>query len=146
MSLEHDNEALTRCWYEEVWNQKRPERIAELLASDVIAHGLGPNAADLHGPEAFRQTYETFTGAFPDLKITIEQCVAKGDMVVVLLRCEATHGGDHLGVPATGKPVTFPVMSMARYREGKIVEGWNVLDLLTAFHQMGMAPTGEKRP
>jgi steroid delta-isomerase-like uncharacterized protein len=138
MSIEHDNEALTRCWYEEVWNQRRPERIVELVASDVIAHGMGPNAADLHGPEAFRQAYDTFIGAFPDLRITIEQCVASGEMVAVLLRCEATHDGDHLGIVATGKRVTFPVMSMAQYRDGKIVEGWNVLDLLTAFQQMGV--------
>lgn len=139
MSMESENEALTRRWYEEVWNQKRPERIAELLAPEVIAHGMGPNAAALRGPAAFRQAYDTFTGAFPDLHVTIEKCLAAGDTVAVVLHCEATHGGDHLGIPATGKRVTFPVMAMARYRDGKIVEGWNVLDLLTAFQQIGAA-------
>ena len=139
MSLESENERLMRAWFEEVWNQKRPERIAEFMAADSIAHGMGPNAAALRGPEAFRQAYDTFVGAFPDLHVTIEQLVATTDRVVVLLRCEATHGGDHLGMPATGKRVTFPVMTMARYQEGRIVEGWNVLDLLTAFQQIGAA-------
>jgi steroid delta-isomerase-like uncharacterized protein len=138
MSKESENEALIRTWFEEVWNQKRPERIPELMSADSIAHGMGPDAASLRGPEAFRQAYDTFSGAFPDLHVTIEQCLATTDTVVVLLRCEATHAGDHLGFPATGKRVTFPVMTMARFHDGKIVEGWNVLDLLTAFRQMGV--------
>lgn len=137
MSQQTENEALLRLWFEEVWNQKRPERIAELAAPDVVAHGLGPNGADVHGPEAFRQVYETFVGAFPDVHVTIEQCVAHEDKVAVLLTCDATHGGDQLGIPATGKRVSFPAMTIARYRDGKIVEGWNVLDLLTAFRQVG---------
>ncbi|MCW3098761.1 MAG: hypothetical protein JWL77_4379 [Chthonomonadaceae bacterium] len=138
MSKESEIEALMRTWFEEVWNQKRPERIPELMSADSIAHGMGPDAASLRGPEAFRQAYDTFTGAFPDLHITIEQFFATTDMVAVLLRCEATHAGDHLGVPASGKRVTFSVMTMARYCDGKIVEGWNVLDLLTAFRQIGV--------
>lgn len=140
MSLEKENVALIHRWYEEVWNQKRPERIVELMDPHVVAHGMGPGAAPLQGPEAFRQVYDLFTAAFPDLKVTIEQCVANGDMVVVLLRCEATHGGDLLGVAATGKRVDFPVMSMARYKHGKLIEGWNVLDLLTAFQQIEAMP------
>jgi len=138
MSIEHENEALIRRWFEEVWNQKRPEQITEMMSEDVVAHGMGADAAPIYGTDAFRQSFDLFTGAFPDLQITIEQCMAAGDRVVVLLRCEATHGGDNLGVPATGKRVTFPVMSMTRCHKGKIVEGWNVLDLMTAFRQMGV--------
>ena len=37
-------------------------------------------------------------------------------------------------------------MTMARYQDGKIVEGWNVLDLLAALRQMGAAPVGEALP
>lgn len=131
MSTERENEALLRRWFEEVWNQKRPERIAELASPNVVVHGLGPNGTDLHGVGAFRQAYDVFSGAFPDLHVTVEQSVVSGDTVVFLLRCEATHSGNHLGVPATGKRASFPVMTMARYRDGLIVEGWNVLDLQT---------------
>ena|SRR5579871_2116667 len=146
MSTAQENEALLRLWFEEVWNQKRPERIAELAAPDVIVHGLGPNGTDLHGPGAFLQVFDLFTGAFPDVKITVEQSVGCGDMAVVLLRCEGTHGGDHLGVPATGKKVSFAAMTMARYRDGLIAEGWNVLDLLSAMRQIGALQTAEAMP
>jgi len=146
VSIERENEALLRCWFEEIWNQKRPERIAELAAPDVIAHGMGPNGTDLRGTGAFRQAFDLFTGAFPDLHIAVERSVASGDTVAILLTCEATHGGDHLGIPATGKRVKFPVMTMARYRDGRIVEGWNVIDLLAALRQIGAVPAGDALP
>src|SRR5215472_15727195 len=110
MSTVRENEAHLRTWFEEVWNKKQPELIPQFFEPNSIAHGMGPNGTDLYGPEVFRQAYDLYTGAFPDLKITVERSVASGDMVVFLLRCEATHGGHHLGVPATGKRVTFPVM------------------------------------
>lgn len=146
MTIEHKNEALLRRWFEEIWNQKCPERIAELAAPDMVAHGMGPNGTDLHGPAAFEQVYALFMGAFPDLHVTVEQSVASGDMVVFLLRCEATHQGGQLGVPASGKRVAFPVMTTARYREGKIIEGWNVLDLLAALRQAEATPLGQTLP
>jgi steroid delta-isomerase-like uncharacterized protein len=146
VSIERTNEALLRRWFEEIWNRKQPELIAEFMDPDSVAHGMGPNGGDLHGPEAFRQVYEIFTGAFPDLHVTVLQSVAAGDKVALLLSCEATHAGDHLGVPATGKRVQFHVMTLARYREGKIVEGWNVIDLLAALRQIGAAPVGDALP
>lgn len=146
MSTERENEAHLSYWFEEVWNKKQPHLINQMFAPDSIAHGMGPNGTDLIGPAAFRQAYDLFTGAFPDLKVTVERSLACGDTVVFLLRCEATHGGDHLGIAATGKRVTFPVMTLARFQDGKIVEGWNVIDLLAALRQIGATPAAETLP
>lgn len=137
---EQENEALIRRWVEEVWNQKRPEVIEELCAPDVRAHGMGPNGTVLQGPGAFRGAYDAFTEAFPDVQIAIDQLVAGGDLVSCHLTCRGTHKGHSLGVPPSGRSVTFPVMTMARIREGRIIEGWNVLDLLTVMQQVEAVP------
>jgi steroid delta-isomerase-like uncharacterized protein len=137
---EEENKALIRRWLQEVWNEKKPEVIDELLTPDVKAHGMGPNGTVLTGPAAFRSAYDALTGAFPDVEVTVELMIASGDTVATYLTARATHGGDHLGVPATGAKVTFPVMSMARIVDGKIVEGWNVLDLLTVLQQVQAVP------
>jgi|SRR5579871_4153464 len=146
MSTERENEAIFRYWFEEVWNKKQREKITELFAPEGVAHGMGPNGTALYGPAAFLQAYDLFTGAFPDIQVIVERTVASGDIVAGLLRCEATHGGDHLGIPATGKRVQFPVMTMARYHDGKIVEGWNVIDLMAALRQIGAMPVGDTLP
>jgi steroid delta-isomerase-like uncharacterized protein len=146
MSTEQDPEVLMRQWFEEIWNKKQPELIPEMLGADAVAHGMGPNGTDLYGPEAFTQAYHVFVGAFPDLHITVEQAIKTADRVALLLTCEGTHAGDHLGVPGTGKRVKFSVMTMGRYQDGKIVEGWNVIDLLSALRQSGSLSAGDALP
>jgi predicted ester cyclase len=45
--------------------------------------------------------------------------------------------GRPLGGDATGRPVDFYGMVIARVRDGKMVEGWNVFDFLTMYQQIG---------
>jgi steroid delta-isomerase-like uncharacterized protein len=135
-----DREYLVRRWFEEVWNQKRVDSIDGLLADDSIAHGMGPGGADLYGRDAFKTAHATFLGALPDLRITLDQVLVDGDMVAARFTCRATHRGDHLGVAATGQPVQFTGMTMARIRDGRIAEGWNNIDLLSMLQQIGAAP------
>lgn len=133
---EKSNETLVRRWFEDVWNQKRPEVIDELLSPDCIARGMGPNGTDLHGPEGFKSAHTLFAGAFPDLHITLDEVVAARDLVATHFTCRATHSGDNMGVPATGRPVVFSGMTMARIQNGRVVEGWNVIDLLSVMQQI----------
>jgi steroid delta-isomerase-like uncharacterized protein len=131
-----DNEALTRRWFEEVWNKGRAEVIDELMAEDGIAYGLGSGEDNLRGPAGFKTFYSRFKGAFPDIKITVEDIVSAGDKVAVRFTCRATHAGDHLGVKATNRPVQFEAMSFVRWRNGQIVEGWNSVDMLGMLQQI----------
>jgi steroid delta-isomerase-like uncharacterized protein len=132
-----ENEQLVRRWFEEVWNKGRLEAIDELLAKDVIAHGLGPGGSDLQGREGFKTFYTRFKGAFPDIQITVEDVIAEGDRAAARYSGRATHSGDHLGIAATQRPVTFTGMSFVRCRRGQIAEGWNNFDLLGMLHQVG---------
>jgi predicted ester cyclase len=43
-----------------------------------------------------------------------------------------------LGFKATNKPVRFSGMTIARFQNGKLVEGWNVFDQLSMFQQLGI--------
>jgi steroid delta-isomerase-like uncharacterized protein len=133
-----ENEALTRRWFEEVWNQGKAEAIDEMFAPEVVAHGLGDNGGDLHGVEPFKRFQAIFKGAFPDLRIDIEDILSQDDRVAVRYACSGTHSGDHLGIPATGKTVRFTGMTFARWKDGRIVEGWNNVDLAKAFLELGI--------
>ena len=52
----------------------------------------------------------------------------------------ATHQGEFMGVPATGKQVTFTGISIMRCANGKNVEAWNQMDLLGLMQQLGAIP------
>lgn len=134
-----DNEALTRRWFEEVWNRGRAEAIDELFASDGIAHGLGDSK--LVGPEGFKPFHQQFMGAFPDIRVTIDDMISQGDIVAVRFSIRGTHRGDHLGVAATHRPVTVTAMSFVRWRNGQIVDGWNSVDMLGMLQQIDAIQT-----
>lgn len=136
MSTE-ENVAVVLDWVERVWNQKEPGAIAQFLTDETLAHGMGPNGTALVGVAPFEQAHALFCDAFPDVHLTVGPIVAEGDKVAAFLVCKATHKGDALGVPASGQPVVFNAMTIARIENGKVVEGWNVLDLLSVFRQIG---------
>jgi predicted ester cyclase len=137
-----ENEALTRRWFEEVWNKQRPEAIDEMMAPEGIAYGLG--GANLVGPEAFKGFHNTFLGAFPDIRITVDDIISQGDKVAVRFSVRGTHRGDHLGVVATNRPVEFSAMSFVRWRSGQIVEGWNSVDMHGMLQQIDAVQTKAK--
>jgi steroid delta-isomerase-like uncharacterized protein len=130
-----ENKALVVRWFEEVWNKGRSDAIDEMFAADGVAHGLGE---DLHGPDAFKTFHAAFRQAFPDVRVQVEDVIAEGDRVAYRLIASGTHRGDGLGFAATGRPASFVVMGSARIANGRIVEGWNVIDQLGMLTQLGV--------
>jgi steroid delta-isomerase-like uncharacterized protein len=116
------NAALSRRWFEEVWNQRRTATIEELLAPESVGH---LETGDVHGVEAFKRVHAEFLTAFPDLRLHVEAVVADGDDVVVRWRATGRHAGEAFGVSATQQTVSFRGMTWMRYRDGKLVEGWD---------------------
>ncbi len=121
-----DNKAQSLRWFEQVWNQRNADTIFAMLGPDAVGH---LEHGDLVGPEAFAQVHQAILAAFPDLHVTVEGAVAEGDDVVVHWSATATHRGEFFGVAPTGKQVRFRGMTWHRYREGRLVEGWDSWNL-----------------
>jgi steroid delta-isomerase-like uncharacterized protein len=130
-----ENKALARRFFEEVWNQQKPEVIDEIFAPTVLFNGR-PVARD-----TLKQMVAGRRAAFPDIHVTVEDQVAEGDKVSTRRTWQATHQGPYRGVPATGKRVTWSQISIVRFVDGKVVEDWAVADELSILEQLGqLAP------
>jgi steroid delta-isomerase-like uncharacterized protein len=125
IAMPHDNKQHTRDWFDQVWNQRRGDVIAQMVTPDVVVHGLGD---DRIGADAFREFHRTFLGAFPDLTVEVNEVIGDGDVTAARFTVRGTHQGDHLGFNATGKPLLTTGMAWVRWRDGRIVEGWNEFD------------------
>ncbi|MBA3716105.1 MAG: ester cyclase [Pyrinomonadaceae bacterium] len=132
-----ENSELIQRWFDEVWNKGRSEAVDEMFAADGIAHGLGEAGVDVRGPAAFKPYFEKLRGAFPDFELTVEDTISEGDKVAARWTARMTHGGDHLGLPATGNRVEVSGMSIIRVRDGQIIEGWNNWDVMGMMQQIG---------
>lgn len=137
--MSEENKALIRRWFEEVWNNGRSDAIAEMLAEDALLHGLSDNEdKPLRGPGEFTPFHQTFRGAFPDIKVVVEETIAEGNLVVARCTVYGTHTGDHLGAAASNAQVRFTGIGIGRIVDGKIVEAWNNFDFLTMNRQIGL--------
>lgn len=133
------NKALIRRWFDEVWNKGRAETIHEMFAADGIAHGLSDEPGrTMKGPDDFTPFHGIFRGAFPDMKVVVEDTIAEGDKVAARCSVRGRHTGPHLGVEASNAPVEFTGMVIVRIRDGKIVEAWNNFDFLRMNKQIGI--------
>ncbi|MGH7601513.1 MAG: ester cyclase, partial [bacterium] len=86
------------------------------------------------------QTMGMFRTAFPDLQVTVEDIIAKGDKVWVYTTMRGTNKGEFMGMPATGKKIEVKGIDIVRFVNGKAVEHWGVSDDLTMMQQLGMIP------
>ena len=50
----------------------------------------------------------------------------------------ATHLGEYLGIPATGKKVKVRYMDIWRSEDGKLVENWVLIDFIDFMNQIGI--------
>lgn len=138
MSVE-ENIALMKRWFQEVWNEGREQTIYDLLAPNSIAVGQGKPGEEIRGPREFAAFYKRIHGAFPDMKITIEDAFGEGNKVVVRWSSEMTHTGNDLGIPATRKRIRISGISIAHIENGKVVRGWDNWDQLAMMEQLTSA-------
>jgi steroid delta-isomerase-like uncharacterized protein len=89
------------------------------------------------GVEGYKQLVAHYLNAFPDARFTIDQETQEGDTAVTRWRVQGTHKGDLPKVPATNKSFSVAGVTIARSKDGKIVEGWNIWDALGLMQQLG---------
>jgi len=56
---------------------------------------------------------------------------------VVRYIVRATHKGDFMNIPATGKPVKYSGIAIFRIANGKIAEQWQEADVVGLMQQLG---------
>ena len=130
MSAE-ENKAVVRREQEELWTHTGDLNAAEELYAAGQAEATKEEAAN------FRQ-------GFPDVISAIEDLIAEGEKVVARWRSRATHQGEYMGIPPTGKEVEFTGISFYRIEGGKIAQSWNIEDKLGLMRQIGAYPEPEQ--
>jgi predicted ester cyclase len=76
---------------------------------------------------------------YSDLHIRVEDLIAEGDKVVGRNSVTGTHQGDFMGLPPTGRSVTYNEIFIFRFANGRIVETWGVVDVFSQMKQLGVA-------
>ena len=123
-----------------VWNKKDASVIDQMVQPHVVIHGLGDMPGHTGGVDDFRAFHARFIDALPDLKIRVDDVLVDGEKTAIRFTLTATHLGEGLGVPASNKPVRVTGMTIARWEDGRIIEGWIEFDKAGLAAQVAPGP------
>jgi steroid delta-isomerase-like uncharacterized protein len=134
---ETENKQLLRRYYEEVLMQGRLDVLETIARLDYVEHNPFPGNGQ--GLEGLRQRANTLFTALKQ-RFTLEQLIAEGDRVAVLWTTRGTHVGDFNGLPPTGKSYTIQGIDIFQFRDGRMAEHWDVVDIYGFLSQIGALP------
>ena len=141
--MSESNKAVVRRLFEEVWNKGYLPVTEELFAPNYVHHD--PSTPDFgRGPESEKKRAALYRNAYQDMRLTIEDLIAEGENVTARWSCRGSHRGELNGIAPTGKQIAFTGISVARFANGKIAEGWVNWDALGLMKQLGMVEEMEK--
>lgn len=114
--------------------------IDEVVEPNMLFHAPVPMGGT--GAQALKQVWAVLLRAYPDIHVAIEDLIAEGDKVVARNTVTGTHLGEYMGVPPTGKSITYNEIFIFRFADGRIVETWGVVDVLSQLRQLGAIAGG----
>ncbi|MEZ4649398.1 MAG: ester cyclase [Candidatus Eisenbacteria bacterium] len=129
------HEETMRRFVDDVLNGKNPGSLHDLVDPDYVYRAPGE---ELRGRDGLAALLEGYRSAFPDLEISIDELVSGGDVTVLSFTLTGTHRGDLLGHAPTGHRVKVHGMVRSRFRNGRIVDEWELIDQLSLFQQLGL--------
>ena len=112
--------------------------IDDLVQPDAVIHT--PLPIEATGAKLLKQVFGRLLRAYPDLHITVEDLIEEGDKIVSRNTVTGTHEGEYMGVPPTGRPVTYNEIFIVRFADGRIAETWGIVDVLAQMKQLGAIP------
>jgi steroid delta-isomerase-like uncharacterized protein len=120
----------------ELWNRRDFAALRNLIHPEYSY--TGPDGKEITGgPDVAVSIAQMYANAFPDATLEVTRVYTQGDTAIAELRAKGTHGGDLMGVPASGKPVEITICNIAELRDGKIYREREYMDMFTMLAQIG---------
>jgi len=98
----------------------------ELFAENFVNHSAPPNSPTDAGPMV--KFVMGLHHGFSNVSVQILDIFGDGDKVCVRKTITATHTGEFMGKPATGKKIVINIFDIEVLKDGKITDRWNSSD------------------
>ena len=127
-------------WFEQ-WQsmstRRDPVGLAALYASDCTVSS--PIFGSLKGRAAVEESNRKLYAAFPDWNMRTDgDLIIDGDRIVQLFKVTATHAGEFMGLPGTGRKAQIHGARIFRLDNGLIKEELRLYDFTLLLMQVGV--------
>lgn len=117
-------------------NKEDRSRYFDLHDDSLITHGIPGNFPA--NKEGMRKYYSEVWRAFPDANFEFEHVIVEGNEAACMFSMTGTQRAEFLGVPPSDKQVRVDGMIFFSFKGPKIVERWELIDILSAAKQLGV--------
>jgi predicted ester cyclase len=121
----------------QAWNAGDLERYLELYDESIRLHGYSPEPM---GKAAVREFYGAIFSAFEGVRLEFGDVFSAGDKLCSRFTMTGVHTGEFMGVPATGRSIALPGITVLHFRDSRCVERWSSADMLGLLVQLGAVP------
>jgi len=116
-------------------SQRRESSCFDFYDDSLTFHDFPPNQPA--NKEGFRQFIYLLWKAFPDITITFDDIIIEGNKVACRYNLSGTHKGEFLDILPTNKQFTVKGMTIFSFRDAKVIERWNLVDMKSMTEQLG---------
>lgn len=114
------NKELVTRFFMEGYVNKNYDAVLDCLAEHYMDHSPAGARSNRDAVGILRIVEEMYNG----LKLEILDLIGEGDLVATRIRFEGICQGTCMGIPATGRWISFEALENFRIADGKIVESW----------------------
>ena len=114
------NTEIVNKFFKEGYENKNYAEVIDLVAEDYIDHSPAGARSNAQAVEILK----IVAGMFSDLSIKMLDIFAENDLVATRVLYDGVHSGECMGIPATGKRISFEALENFKVVNGKIVESW----------------------
>lgn len=114
------NTEIVNRFFKEGYENKNYAEVIDLVAEDYIDHSPAGARSNAQAVEILK----IVAGMFSDLSIKMLDIFAENDLIATRVLYDGVHSGECMGIPATGKRISFEALENFKVVNGKIVESW----------------------
>lgn len=122
--------------WEQWWKLRDTDRLARMHAENVKV--VSPMFGQINGRAAVAESYVRLFGAFPDWTLTTEELIVDDGTVAQVFSATATHKGDFMGLPGSGRKAQFHGVRVLKFNNGLIQEERRLYDFTLLLMQVGV--------
>jgi steroid delta-isomerase-like uncharacterized protein len=137
--MSDQNKTAVRRLFDELWN-KGTLQVADEIIAPTYQHHDNSTPDFGKGPEGEKKRVNLYRNAFHDFRLNIDDLYTEGETVVARWSCRGVHKGELNGIAPTNKQFSITGVTIARFSNGKIVEGFVNWDALGLMRQLGVVP------
>lgn len=128
---------LANRFYNDSINQHNTQVLDEIMAPNFKSNDFPQPDAN---KEVFAMGMKALFNAFPNMKCVVEDQAVSGNKVFTRGYWSGKHTGEFQGIPATNKDVQVKFQDVWKEENGKLVENWVTMDILSLMQQLGAIP------